>query len=83
MPLDTTLTDIIARLRQGQLPPVCHPEPVEESLSLQAEQDLILSRLPTISGLRRRGIPASAVRQFAYNIGVTKFNSITDNALPL
>ena len=38
-------------------------------------------RLPTISGLRRRGIPASAVRQFAYNIGVTKFNSITDIAV--
>ena len=38
-------------------------------------------RLPTISGLRRRGIPASAVRQFAYNIGVTKFNSVTDIAV--
>ena len=38
-------------------------------------------RLPTISGLRRRGIPASAVRQFAYNIGVTKYNSITDIAV--
>ncbi len=38
-------------------------------------------RLPTISGLRRRGVPASAVRQFAYNIGVTKFNSVTDIAV--
>ncbi|MBM3876634.1 MAG: glutamine--tRNA ligase [Verrucomicrobia bacterium] len=38
-------------------------------------------RLPTISGLRRRGIPASAVRQFAYHIGVTKFNSVTDIAV--
>ncbi|MCG3147015.1 MAG: Glutamine--tRNA ligase [Verrucomicrobiae bacterium] len=38
-------------------------------------------RLPTISGLRRRGIPASAVRQFAYNIGVTKYNSVTDIAV--
>jgi len=38
-------------------------------------------RLPTISGLRRRGITASAVRQFAYNIGVTKFNSVTDIAV--
>jgi glutaminyl-tRNA synthetase len=38
-------------------------------------------RLPTISGLRRRGIPASAVRQFAYNIGVTKYNSLTDIAV--
>ncbi len=38
-------------------------------------------RLPTISGLRRRGIPASALRQFAYNIGVTKYNSVTDIAV--
>jgi glutaminyl-tRNA synthetase len=38
-------------------------------------------RLPTISGLRRRGIPASALRQFAYNIGVTKYNSLTDIAV--
>jgi len=38
-------------------------------------------RLPTISGIRRRGIPASAVRQFAYNIGVTKYNSVTDIAV--
>jgi glutaminyl-tRNA synthetase len=38
-------------------------------------------RLPTISGLRRRGIPASAVRQFAYNIGVTKYNSLSDIAV--
>jgi glutaminyl-tRNA synthetase len=35
-------------------------------------------RMPTISGLRRRGIPASAIRQFAYNIGVTKYKSVTD-----
>jgi glutaminyl-tRNA synthetase len=38
-------------------------------------------RLPTISGLRRRGITAAAVRQFAYNIGVTKYNSVTDIAV--
>src|SRR5207245_4635553 len=38
-------------------------------------------RLPTISGLRSHGIPASAVRQFAYNIGVTKYNSLTDIAV--
>src|SRR6185295_10665479 len=38
-------------------------------------------RLPTLSGLRRRGIPASAIRQFAYNIGVTKYNSVTDIAV--
>jgi glutaminyl-tRNA synthetase len=26
-------------------------------------------RLPTISGLRRRGVTAAALRSFAYNIG--------------
>jgi glutaminyl-tRNA synthetase len=38
-------------------------------------------RMPTICGLRRRGVPASALRRFAYNIGVTKFNSLTDVAV--
>ncbi len=38
-------------------------------------------RLPTISGLRRRGVPASALRHFAYNIGVTKYNGLTDVAV--
>ena len=38
-------------------------------------------RMPTISGLRRRGVPAAAVRHFAYNIGITKFDSLTDVAV--
>jgi len=38
-------------------------------------------RMPTISGLRRRGVPAEAVRAFAYNIGVTKYVSLTDMAV--
>ena len=38
-------------------------------------------RMPTISGLRRRGIPASAIRRFCETIGVTKHNSLTDVAL--
>ncbi len=38
-------------------------------------------RLPTISGLRRRGVTATALRDFAYNIGVTKYNSVTDIAV--
>ncbi|MGA3008117.1 MAG: glutamine--tRNA ligase, partial [Opitutaceae bacterium] len=50
---------------------------------LQLVQEKIVSgwddpRMPTISGLRRRGVPASALRQFAYHIGVTKFNGLTD-----
>ncbi len=38
-------------------------------------------RMPTISGMRRRGITAEALRAFAYNIGVTKYNSVTDIAV--
>jgi glutaminyl-tRNA synthetase len=38
-------------------------------------------RLPTISGIRRRGVTAEAVRAFAYNIGVTKYISLTDMAV--
>ncbi|HWW01804.1 MAG TPA: glutamine--tRNA ligase/YqeY domain fusion protein [Candidatus Acidoferrum sp.] len=37
-------------------------------------------RMPSISGLRRRGITPQALRDFAYNIGVTKYNSVTDIA---
>ena len=35
-------------------------------------------RLPTISGLRRRGYPPSAIRTFSKRIGVAKVNSIVD-----
>src|SRR4030095_3739699 len=35
----------------------------------------------TISGLRRRGVTASALRSFAYNIGITKYPSMTDMAV--
>lgn len=38
-------------------------------------------RLPTISGLRRRGVTASALRTFVTGLGVTTFNSLTDIAL--
>jgi len=38
-------------------------------------------RLPTISGLRRRGYPAAAIRDFCKRIGITKFNGTTDVAL--
>jgi glutaminyl-tRNA synthetase len=38
-------------------------------------------RMLTISGLRRRGVTASAFREFAYNIGITKYPSMTDMAL--
>ncbi len=38
-------------------------------------------RMPTISGLRRRGITASAIRSFVTELGVTKYPSLTEYAL--
>ena len=38
-------------------------------------------RMLTISGLRRRGVTASAIRAFAYNIGITKYPSLNEMAL--
>ena len=38
-------------------------------------------RLPTLSALRRRGIPASAIRTFVTGVGVTKFDSVTEVAV--
>ena len=35
-------------------------------------------RMPTISGLRRRGVPPSAIRDFADRIGVAKRDSVVD-----
>ncbi len=38
-------------------------------------------RLPTLRGLRRRGVPPEAIRDFCERIGVTKYESLTDLAL--
>jgi glutaminyl-tRNA synthetase len=38
-------------------------------------------RMPTICGLRRRGVTPQALRDFAYNIGITKYNALTDVAV--
>jgi glutaminyl-tRNA synthetase len=38
-------------------------------------------RMPTISGIRRRGVTAEALRRFAIGAGVTKFISLTDMAV--
>ncbi len=38
-------------------------------------------RMPTVSGMRRRGYPAEAIRSFCENIGVSKANSTVDYAL--
>ncbi|HZF72860.1 MAG TPA: glutamine--tRNA ligase/YqeY domain fusion protein [Gemmatimonadaceae bacterium] len=38
-------------------------------------------RMPTLSGLRRRGVMPQALRDFAYHIGITKYNARTDVAV--
>ncbi|MGF1530869.1 MAG: glutamine--tRNA ligase/YqeY domain fusion protein [Puniceicoccaceae bacterium] len=38
-------------------------------------------RMPTLSGIRRRGVPPEAVRRFCELIGVTRFTGVTDLAL--
>ena len=38
-------------------------------------------RMPTISGLRRRGVLPASVREFVRQVGVTKFNGLTDVAV--
>ena len=38
-------------------------------------------RMPTLSGLRRRGVPPAAIRQFCHTIGITKATSLTDLSL--
>ncbi len=38
-------------------------------------------RLPTLSGMRRRGVRPEALREFARSIGVTKYNALTDVAV--
>eukprot|EP01064_Diplonema_japonicum_P005037 TRINITY_DN1333_c6_g1_i1.p1 TRINITY_DN1333_c6_g1~~TRINITY_DN1333_c6_g1_i1.p1 ORF type:complete len:751 (+),score=207.01 TRINITY_DN1333_c6_g1_i1:26-2254(+) len=37
-------------------------------------------RMPTICGLRRRGVPAAAIRKFCENIGCTRNYSVVDEA---
>ncbi len=38
-------------------------------------------RMPTICGIRRRGVTAEALRNFAYHIGITKYDGLTDVAV--
>ena len=50
---------------------------------MQLVQDRLVNgwddpRMPTISGLRRRGVTARALRDFAYNIGITKYDGMTE-----
>jgi glutaminyl-tRNA synthetase len=38
-------------------------------------------RMPTLAGLRRRGVPPAALREFVRRIGVAKANSLVDAAM--
>ncbi|MBR7121647.1 MAG: glutamine--tRNA ligase/YqeY domain fusion protein [Lentisphaeria bacterium] len=38
-------------------------------------------RMPTICGMRRRGVPAAAIRKMCKIVGVTKFDGVTDAAV--
>ncbi len=38
-------------------------------------------RMPTLSGMRRRGVTPEAIRHFAIRIGVTKYDGLTDVAV--
>jgi glutaminyl-tRNA synthetase len=38
-------------------------------------------RMPTLAGLRRRGVPPAALRDFAKRVGVAKANSVVDASL--
>ena len=38
-------------------------------------------RMPTLAGQRRRGVPASALREFVRRVGVARANSVVDLAL--
>ncbi len=38
-------------------------------------------RMPTLAGLRRRGVPPEAIRDFVKRIGVAKANSVVDTAM--
>ncbi|MCD6338727.1 MAG: glutamine--tRNA ligase, partial [Verrucomicrobia bacterium] len=38
-------------------------------------------RMPTLSGLRRRGVPPEAIREFCARIGVTRYEGVVEMAL--
>jgi glutaminyl-tRNA synthetase len=38
-------------------------------------------RMPTLAGLRRRGVPPAAIRDFVRRVGVAKANSVVDPAM--
>ncbi len=57
----------------------------KRKLLLLVEENLVTGwddpRMPTIAGMRRRGVTPGALRHFCARIGVTKYNGMTDVAL--
>jgi glutaminyl-tRNA synthetase len=54
----------------------------KRKLKLLVDQNYVLGwndpRMPTISGLRRRGYTPASIRDFSERVGVSKINSLTD-----
>ena len=54
----------------------------KRKLKLLVDQNYVLGwndpRMPTISGLRRRGYTPTSIRDFSERVGVSKINSLTD-----
>ena len=54
----------------------------KRKLKLLVDQNYVLGwndpRMPTISGLRRRGYTPNSIRDFSERVGVSKINSLTD-----
>jgi glutaminyl-tRNA synthetase len=59
---------------------------MSKRLLLQLVQEKLVSgwddpRMPTLRGLRRRGVPPEAIRALCAEVGITKYESLTDVAL--
>ena len=59
---------------------------MSKRLLLQMVQEKVVSgwddpRMPTVCGMRRRGYPPGAIREFCERVGVSKFESESDPAL--
>src|SRR5438552_201482 len=71
--------DLFERMKGGEFPDGTRT--LRAKIDVNAPNDWDNPRMLTISGLRRRGVTASALRAFAYNIGITKYPGMTDMAV--
>ena len=84
----TTGSSTICRCRRGRIstnsrgsisptrccPSACSPSWCAAAMSTGWDDP----RMPTLAGLRRRGVPPAAIRDFVKRIGVAKANSVVD-----